>query len=237
MSLPFLYPMGVYVLKYRQFISQATSFTTKLLRNRFGKGPQSVNIALNDQCIIFHLREFISPVENFLLSQEEEEAFRYTRELVMKSMLPELRAFLQEHLETEVTDMYYDWGTHNASGIIVGLLDAGWKDTLEYEGRDAIHAQISEVTRHVQKAPEMITSWWVNPKTLVVFRQGILILIEKELIHLGQGNLLKTAKRRLEKRMLMQAVELENTLGQRVADMYVDWSFDQDHSVIVYIFE
>ncbi|ANF95730.1 Na-translocating system protein MpsC family protein [Paenibacillus bovis] len=224
-------------MKYRQFISQATSFTTKLLRNRFGKGPQSVNIALNDQCIIFHLREFISPVENFLLSQEEEEAFRYTRELIMKSMLPELRSFLQEHLEMEITDMYYDWGMHNASGIIVGLLEAGWKDTLDYEGREAVHAQIIEVTRHVQKAPEIITSWWVNPKTLVVFRQGIIILIEKELIDLGLGSLLKTAKRRLEKRMLLQAVQLDTVLGKSVADLYVDWNFDQDHSVIVYIFE
>ncbi|YCI24504.1 DUF2294 domain-containing protein [Paenibacillus sp. Z6-24] len=227
----------MYALKYRQFVSQATSFTTKLLRERFGKGPQSVHISLNDRCIIFHLREFISPVENFLVNQEEEEAFRYTRELIMKSMLPELSAFLEENLETKVNDMYYDWGMHNASGIIVGLLDEEWKKTVEYGGWESVHAQITELSQYIQKPPELITSWWANPKTLVIFRQGILILIEKELIDLGQGNLLKTAKRRLEKRMLVQEVQLETVLDKKVADLYVDWRFDQDHSLIVYVFE
>ena len=135
----------------QEMVSLATSYTTKLLRNRFGKGPESVSVYISDQCIVFHLRNFISPVEQFLLKQEEEQAFRYTRELIMKSMLPELKTFLNDHLNLSIDELYYDWGMYNASGMIVGLNNHNFGISADYKGKQEVHDQILNITDIVQK--------------------------------------------------------------------------------------
>ncbi|WP_150273408.1 Na-translocating system protein MpsC family protein [Paenibacillus tepidiphilus] len=219
-----------------ELTSQLSSYTGRLLRERFGKGPESVHASIGKQCIALHIRNFIGPVERFLLNKEEEQAFRYTRELLMKSLLPELAAYLKEHMAIEVGELFYDWGIHNASGIIVALLKSEETSVDHYAGRDQVHTQISDVSRKVQKEPEFIDSWWLGPRTLIIKREGILIPLEKELINLGYENTLKTTKRKMEKRYLEDTTTIAPMLGKELSDIYVDWDFDRDTSVIAYTF-
>ncbi|WP_322906729.1 Na-translocating system protein MpsC family protein [Paenibacillus sp. SGZ-1009] len=229
---------GVYKsLNAKSIITQATSYTTKLLRNRFGKGPESVSIHLCKNCVVFHLKNFISPVEKFLISQEEEQAFRYTRDLMMKSLLPELRSFLQHQLHMDVIDWYYDWGLYHASGVIVALLGPETMAAADYKHKQAIQQQIIQTTRALQKPPEYIDSWWINARMLFVFRRGTTILLEKEFITLGYEPMLRLTKDKLEKRLLQKHTGIEQIVGKKIADLYVDWNFEKDHSMIIYLFE
>lgn len=221
----------------QQLVSLATSYTTKLLRSRFGKGPESISVYVTGKCVIFHLKNCISPVEKFLLNQEEEQAFRYTRELIMKSMLPELKNFLNEDLNLTVDELYYDWGIHNASGIIVGLDTAHFEEPIDYNGKQEAHDQILDVISIVQKRSSYIDSWWVNSKILVIFRKGITILLEKELFKLGYEQQLRVAKRKLEKGLLKKNTNLGQLFDKKLADIYIDWDFDLDHSTFVYTFK
>ncbi|BCG61073.1 Na-translocating system protein MpsC family protein [Paenibacillus sp. URB8-2] len=214
---------------------QLSSYTGRLLRERFGRGPESVYASIAKQCIALHIRNFMGPVERFLLSKEEEQAFRYTRELLMKSLLPELSSYIKDELEIEVAEIFYDWGIHNASGMIVALIKGGEAFTDEYAGQDEVHNQINEVSRKVQRFPDLTTSWWINPRTLIVKREGILIPLEKELIDLGYENTLKTTKRKMEKRYL-ETTTISQLFGKELADIYVDWDFDKDNSVIAFTF-
>ena len=216
--------------------NQVSSFTGKLLRDRFGKGPESVHVSISDRCITLHLRNFIGPVEKFLLSKEEEQALRYTRELLMKSLLPELTVYLKNDIGLEVDELFYDWGLHNATGIIVGLFQSAIQISEPYEGQAEVHRQIAALTAKVQKTPERIDSWWSNPKTLIVMREGLLILLEKELLGLGYENVLKTTKRKLEKRVFGQDILIGELVGKELSDVYVDWDFERDRGIVAYIF-
>ncbi|GAB6988430.1 Na-translocating system protein MpsC family protein [Paenibacillus pini] len=218
--------------------NQIAAFTSRLLRDRFGKGPESVHVCIGQQCISIHIRNFIGPVEKFLLNKKEEKTFRYTRELLMQSLLPELLEFLKQEMDItlDINELYYDWGLHNASGIIVGLLPCHTHSSELYTGRDELHNQIIRVTGTVQREPDFIYSWWMNPKTLIVVREGLMILLEKELVQLGFDEVLRTTKRKLEKRYLEEETSNDMIAGKRVADLYVDWNFEQDKSVIAYTF-
>lgn len=225
-------------MKTREMISQSTSYVTKLLRSRFGKGPQSVKIVLSERCIVFQLRNFISPVEDFLLVHNEEETFRYTRELVMNAVLEDLQTFLQQELGLPISDMYYDWGVHNASGMIVGLLEVDSSDKApDYDGKEALERSLSDILEEIQKRPEHMDSWWVDASTLCVYRRGITKLIELELVELGHLDLLKTAKRRLEKRLIAQHVDTGKHIGKSQYELYLDWDFGRDDGIILYVFE
>lgn len=221
----------------KETISLVTSYVGKLLRTRFGKGPESVSVFLNERCIVFHLRNFMGPVEKFLLTQEEEKAFRYTRELLMESLLPELNDFLHDNTGMNVSEFYYDWGVHNASGAIIGMFDPRPIESPDYPGKADLHEKVIEVTAAIQKVPEHIDSWWVNPRMLAVFRQGITVLLEKEMVELGYTEVLKSAKRRLEKRMLEQDADAGIILSKTLTDLYADWDFNLDRSIVIYIFE
>ncbi|WP_238653104.1 Na-translocating system protein MpsC family protein [Paenibacillus piscarius] len=220
-----------------ELTSQLSSYTGRLLRERFGKGPESIHASIGEQCIALHIRNFIGPVERFLLNKEEEQAFRYTRELLMKSLLPELAAYLKENMAIEVGELFYDWGIHNASGMIVALIKNDGTLIDNYAGREEVHAQISEVSRKVQKEPVFIDSWWLGSRILIIKREGILIPLEKELISLGYENTLKTTKRKMEKRYLEDTTTIAPMLGKELSDIYVDWDFDKDTSVIAYTFQ
>lgn len=218
--------------------SRLAGFLGRVLRDRFGKGPESVFVTVDSRCIVFHLRNFLGPVEEYLLSQQEEETFRRTRDMLMKSILPELKTTIAAETGLTFEYMYYDWGLHHRNGIIVGLLaeplqeEDGGED---YPHRQVVHTLVEKVSSDVQKAPERIASFWINPRTLVVFRRGILIMIEKELVTLGYDETLKLAKRRLEKRHLLEDANIGSLYGKQVADIFVDWNFEVDNSVIVYI--
>lgn len=216
--------------------SQLSSYAGRLLRERFGKGPESIYASIGKQCITLHIRNFIGPVERFLLNKEEEQAFRYTRELLMKSLLPELSAYLKDEMGIEVGELFYDWGIHNASGMIVALIKTEGIAIDDYAGREEVHAQINEVSRKVQREPDFTDSWWLNPRTLIIKREGILIPLEKELISLGYENTLKTTKRKMEKRYLEDTTTIAPMLGKELSDIYVDWDFGKDTSVIAYTF-
>ncbi|MEK3696972.1 Na-translocating system protein MpsC family protein [Paenibacillus sp. FSL R10-2199] len=172
-----------------------------------------------------------------MLNKEEEQAFRYTRELLMKSLLPELAAYLKETMAMEVGELFYDWGIHNASGMIVALIKNDAMIIDDYAGRQEVHAQINEVSRKVQKEPVYTDSWWLGPRILIIKREGILIPLEKELIGLGYENTLKTTKRKMEKRYLEDTTTIAPMLGKELSDIYVDWDFDKDTSVIAYTFQ
>lgn len=225
-------------MKHKEMISQSTSYVTKLLRSRFGKGPQSVKIVMSERSIVFQLRNFISPVEDFLLVHNEEETFRYTRDLVMNAVLEDLQNFLQQELGLQISDMYYDWGVHNASGIIVGLMKVDPDhQTPDYDGKDALEHKLSDILEKIQKRPEHLDSWWVDSSILCVYRRGITKLIELELIELGHLDLLKSAKRRLEKRLITEQLNTQDYIGKSQYELYLDWDFDRDDGIVLYIFE
>lgn len=154
----------------------------------------------------------------------------------MKSLLPELSDYLKETMAIEVSEIFYDWGIHNASGMIVALLKNEGVVGEDYAGRDEVHAQINEVSRKVQKEPVFTDSWWLGPRILIIKREGILIPLEKELIGLGYENTLKTTKRKMEKRYLEDTTTIAPMLRKELSDIYVDWDFDKDTSVIAYTF-
>ncbi|WNQ09178.1 Na-translocating system protein MpsC family protein [Paenibacillus aurantius] len=215
------------------------SYLGKQLRDRFGKGPESVYVSSDSCFVTLHIRNFLGPVEKFLLSKQEEKAFRYTRELLMKSLLPELSDSIRETLGLEVEELYYDWGIYNSSGVIVGVAKGSdWVTQFpDYKGKKELHEQINRVSAEVQKWPEMTNSYWMNPRTLIVMRRGILIKIEKELISLGFEEDLKITKRKLEKRHLAEETAVGELFGKTVSDIYVDWDFSLDTSAIVYTFQ
>lgn len=215
---------------------ELASYIGRTLRENFGKGPESVFVSINQRIITVYLRNFTSPTESILLNKDQEEIVQTTRDMLMETLIPEFKAYIRVLTELEVREFYYDWNLHNRSGMFVCIASSS-EHNLEnnYAGKAEIHNEIINVSKQAQKAPEGLTSFLLNNRTLVVTRKGILVPIEKELIRLGSSETLKLAKRNLEKRLLHNNENFEKILNTKIDDSFVDWDFTQDKSVIAFI--
>lgn len=218
--------------------SELASHVGRLLRETFGKGPQSVHVSIYRPFVVFYMRGLLSPTEKILMEQDQVNSVQHTRDLLMKSLIPEIKAYTSLIAGLTFEEFYYDWGLHNLSGIFVGIEANG--DNMEavkqegYAGMEALHQEIDFISQSVEKTPEETYSCLLNDRTLLVIRSGILISIEKELIRMGFEGLLKLAKRNLEKGHLHNSIRLEPILNARINDIFVDWDVHRDKSVIVF---
>ncbi|MCQ4086433.1 Na-translocating system protein MpsC family protein [Saccharibacillus sp. JS10] len=223
-------------MNHPEIVAATTRHVGKMLRQSFGKGPEALDVFLDEVSIVITLKRFANPAEDALLARKDEKTFRYTRELLMKSLVPDLQTFFELELGLPHMSIFYDWNIDQASGVLVGLVqnDSQTKEvTQPYKGQEEVHAQIAALLGMVQRVPDVVRSWWVDPSTLLVFRKGLTILLEKELNEIGQADALKTAKRKLEKKLLWQEAKIGDALDRTLTELYIDWDFDRDDSVIV----
>jgi uncharacterized protein YbcI len=224
-------------LEKKQVQMELSSYIGRTLRENFGKGPESVFVSLGDSVLTVYLRNFMSPMENVLLGQQQQAMVQRTRDILMGTLIPEFKAYIKILTGVEVKEFYYDWSLQNNSGVFVciGSNFAESDFNAEFPGKQAVQEEVRAVSIQAQKEPEEMFSFLLNDRTLVVIRKGILVPIEKELILLGNSETLKLAKRNLEKRLLHNKRNFEEILQSKVVDIFVDWDFQLDKSAIVLI--
>lgn len=212
----------------------------KLLRDNFGKGPDSIFVTIKEPVITVYLKHFLSPTEKVLLDQEQVKIFFQTRDAIMIALIPKIKAYMTVITGMEINEFYYDWGIHNGSGIFVGL---GFEDEdiklrnldEDYRGKREINEEVLSISQKVQRAPVDLFSYQINSRTILVFRKDILVPIEKELIRQGYEEVLRITKQKLEKSYLHNNPHFEAALKTEVTDIFVDWDFGRNKSVIVLI--
>ncbi|WP_456277249.1 Na-translocating system protein MpsC family protein [Bacillus sp. AK128] len=218
---------------------EISGYIGKLFREIFGKGPQSVNTTIGYTFTTIYMRNFLSPSERVLLDQDQEMTILQLRDKLMESITPEVRAYIEIQTGKKIREVYYDWNLHNKSAMITCISDEPLTllDNIdeEYKGKEAINQEISLISEQAQKVPEEIYSCQLNERTILIIRNGILVRIEKELIRLGHGDLLRRVKRNLEKTYLHNTNQFQAILKNKVVDVLVDWDFELDKSVIMLI--
>jgi uncharacterized protein YbcI len=219
--------------------TELSSYISKILRDNFGKGPESVHVSLGGTFITVYIRNFLSPTEKVLMKQKEEETVQHTRDLLMQTLIPEIKAYIKIVTGMDIREFYYDWGLHNKSAMFTGICTDLTNTKLpvneEYSGKGELQTEIINLSQESEKAPEEIYSCQINHRTLLVIRNGILVRIEKQLIRQGMRDQLKLAKRTLEKGLLHNNNHFEAILNTNVVDIFVDWDFDLDKSVIIFV--
>jgi len=215
------------------------SYISKILRDHFGKGPESVSVSAGGHCLTVHLRNFLTNSERRLLQEDHQIIIYQMREKLMQIMIPEIAAYLEQLTGARPEEFYYDWDLQSMSGVIAAFFPEPLPDSppvlFEYEGKGEIEHEIVRISKQGEKAPEEIRSFEINPRTIVIVRKGIFIRIEKEFIRLGHGELLKVVKRSLERDYLRSLRVIRAVPGRKVHQFYIDYNYEQDKSVILLV--
>ncbi|WP_270166558.1 DUF2294 domain-containing protein [Paenibacillus sp. SYP-B4298] len=228
--------MSQQINQHQQLIA---SYTGKLLRDFFGKGPESVFVSLGGNVMAIYLRNFITPTERVLLEQGHEAIIHDMRDRLMETMVPEIADYVENLTENRLEEIYYDWNVKERTMMLLGLFrqQIPGIPPLEtsYTGQLELERELRQISHSNERAPDTIISFELNPRILVVIRQGILLGVEKELIRHGQGELLKRIKKSMEKERLLHNSNFDFILNKRVQDCFVDWNYEQDKSAILLV--
>lgn len=218
--------------------NEIASHIGKMLRDAFGKGPQAVYASFRPPYNVIYLRNFITPIEKILLAQGQITSIQMTRDLVMKWLIPQIKAFLLSRTGMDIVEFYYDWELLNHSGVFV------WRQSNDpellswaqgsYDGKDELHYELGNIGEQIQKRPDQIYSCMINKRTLLIIRCGILIEISIELLRIGSEASLRQAVSHLEKKNLRNN-KFQTILNTNIDDVFIDWDFKMDRSIIVLI--
>ncbi|WP_175073485.1 Na-translocating system protein MpsC family protein [Terribacillus sp. AE2B 122] len=212
-------------------------FTARLLRKHFGKGPEAVFVSFTDDVICIYVRDLLTPVEKVLLENNQFGMVYATRDSLMEKCLPELKEQIKDETGHYFKHFYYDWNMETNGGVIVAVKEE-LRDQADDSSLQEVNKLVAAVTKKTERLPDKVKSVKLNNRTLVIYREGILVNIEKEIVRSGEEEVLRKAKGNLEKQELREAFDKESQLLQGTAqEIFVDWSFEKDQSMIVVIID
>lgn len=219
--------------KKEEYIS---SYISKLLRKKFGRGPQSCQTTVTKHHLVTYIRGFLSPMEDVLLEYGQNKYVDHARTVIITHILDEIKGVVQVTLDVEVLEYYHDWNLPNNSGVLIFVLEteAGQEYKTDVDIK-RIELEVGRISLLVEKIPEKINTYPISPFIYLIERNGILIQIEKALIEKGFENELRFTKDELEKSYFHRDGRFEDIFNKSVIDIFIDWNFKADKSMMVFI--
>lgn len=211
-----------------------SSLLSKLLRKSFGRGPQSCHAFAKSSFLVFYIRGFISPMESVLIQSTGIESIKISRNIIMKKILTELKGILELEFQQDVGSLYHDWNYLNNTGMITVVFEKevpSFESDVEFAEYDDFIKEIERLSILIQKKPDKIKAFQITPKLYLVKRYGILVPIEKAMIHNGYEQELLVTRDKLEKSFFHRHGHFEEIFKKPVADIFVDWNIKDDRSL------
>ncbi|MDN3427270.1 Na-translocating system protein MpsC family protein [Microbacterium sp. APC 3898] len=220
--------------------SEVSGYISGLFRTHFGKGPASVFVAIRKPFVVIHLREFLAPTEKVLMSQKESVRVQEIRDLLMRDLKEQIKLDLLKSAELEIKEIHADWNLENKTGLLILVLNGEAEEKAQEWPKDidkkAFYQEVADASKKAQKEPDKTEVVWLNERTVLIRREGILIEIEKELIRNNFTEQLKLAKRPLEAKLIYNS-SLEQLLNRKITEAFTDWDFKDDIGYMVLLIE
>lgn len=225
-----------YFLESYEISKELSKHLSKLLRHRFGRGPELCHVFIKYHFIVFYIKGFVSAIEEVLIKEEQLDTVSHSRYTVIQSLLPELRGIIELMTGDEVEEFYQDWNIENNTGMIVATLKAKQVESISthFQSREQMIEEIDRISGIIQKQPNKTEVYQITPEVYVSTRDGILVLIEKALITKGFEKPLILTKTELEKAYFHHNSNFNQIFQREINDIFIAWDFKNDKALTVF---
>lgn len=218
-------------------LKSVSSYASKWLRQKFGRGPESCRSYLAGRFLVFVVRGFLSPMEEVLLQQGQVDTVHASRQVIIEKLLSELQGVLQVTMDVQVRNFYHDWNLPSNTGMIVAMLEspparADAQALTEFPGKAECLAEVHRISGMTERMPDHVEIYQITPQIYLIWREGILLRLEKALIAKGLAKELRLTKAELEKSYFNHDSRLSDILQAPMEDLFVDWNLKDDNSLI-----
>ena len=215
------------------------AYTGKALRDHFGKGPVNIHVSYKRPFLIIYVKDFLGPMENILLQQNEEQRIVKSREFIMEKFCLQIQSDIEDMVNGTIKEWYFDWNLKAHSGMIWVVMDEELSKKDSWPGhlnQRAFERKIVNMSIKGQKEPAYTKAYWIDERSIMVYRSGVFVEIEKELIKAGFEEQLKIAKRPMERRLFGEE-HMQPILQRKITDVFTDWDFEEDKGYMILALE
>ena len=156
----------------------------------------------------------------------------------MRDLKEQIKLDLLKSAELEIKEIHADWNLENKTGILILVLNGEAEEKAQEWPKDidkkAFYQEVADASKKAQKEPDKTEVVWLNERTVLIRREGI--LIEIEMIRNNFTEQLKLAKRPLEAKLIYNS-SLEQLLNRKITEAFTDWDFKDDIGYMVLLIE
>lgn len=224
--------------KYEQVKENLTiisAYTSKLLRDIFGRGPQHCHSNFSLPFLVLYIRGFRSDMENALVySTATDEAFT-SRNKLINDHLDKLKTKVEDAFGLYVNDSFHDWDYQSDTGVIVFSFledNAGYGEA--FPKAKSLRHEMEVISDTKEKLPNSSQVYQVTDQIYIAQRSGILTEVEKAMIKEGYHPELHKIKKELEKKFFTSKVNYSKVFRKSLRKIYISLSLMEDKSYICF---
>ncbi|WP_226669919.1 Na-translocating system protein MpsC family protein [Metabacillus litoralis] len=220
---------------YQEDLLLLSSSFSKMLKKKFGKGPEACFITYHSNKLLVHIRNFVTPAEDVLVKSDQLKLAYSFRTSVMEIVFKEFLEEASELLGISFDSYYEDWNYEDNSGLILfeNTSSLMWEETkLNPIWKDEIFDQVIQICSEIHKVPNTLEIVKIKPTLYVIECQRILLKVEKILFQKGQLNIIHERSFEIRKCYMEQRETLQHIFGSKIDHLYLMWDYKKDRSLL-----
>ncbi|GIN64135.1 hypothetical protein J27TS8_41280 [Robertmurraya siralis] len=210
---------------------------SKMLKKRFGKGPESCLTVLNKGRLYIFVRNFITPAEEVLIENEEWELANHFRSAVFDSVIQEFIAKASKVLEIDFKYFFHDWNYSSNTGLVfLEHLHVDEEKVILDSQSNRFLKVVEEIGLQLHKKPEEIRMFMNTHNMCGIEISGIQTHLETLLFKNGNSHFLQQHLTHIKQGYLKHKKQLESILNYSVDDVFVMCDYERNRYVLFLIF-
>ncbi|MFD1735039.1 Na-translocating system protein MpsC family protein [Bacillus salitolerans] len=220
--------------QYQENLLHLSSTFSKILKQRFGKGPETCAVTYHSKRVTVYVRNFITPAEEVLVDSGQMNLAINFRNAVMDRVAKEFIREAMVSLDISLDSYYYDWDYENNTGVMLlqSSTDKYFNEASAIRGK--IFNQIMFVSSEVHKVPKRLDLIRLNQNIVVVECKGIMLQVEKVLYQKGHLDILQERSREIKDRYLEYKNVFASIFERDVLSIYMAWDYAEDSCYIFF---
>lgn len=179
------------------------------------------------------------PYEKIIQEDGDMELLSKVIQISTKNINSQIVKYIEFITGIPTEEIYYDWNTDNGSRMLMGISKRRYEiypsTSSNYFGDQLLNKEMIKLGHFADSIPETITSFCLNSKFFIFEREGGITRLEKEMELTGYGDIIKKAKRQLEKEYLKNNFCIKNIIDSGYMDIFIDWNFSKNKSIVVLV--
>lgn len=216
-----------------------TSVLSKLMKQRFGKGPENCFISLRSGRLSVYVRNFMTPAEEVLLGFDKINLIYQFRYTVMEKVYQEFAQEARSLMDLELDSFCSDWDYDTNTGIM--LLEnrksgenASGAEEIEPHVRERLFERIIQICSEVHKVPQKLSLVKLDANLFVVTCTDVMLHVENILYRRGCWDLLYERSGEIKKSFLSRKDSFRDIFGRIVESIFMAWDYPGERSYIFF---
>nr|WP_263323700.1 DUF2294 domain-containing protein [Neobacillus sp. Marseille-Q6967] len=214
-----------------------SSTFSKLVKRRFGKGPETSYVVSKGTRLYIFMRNFITPAEEVLIENNELNLATTFRNTVINAVCVEFVAEVSKILGRTFDYFFHDWNYEMNTGLLL-LEGSHSNEEVKIDGllEDNLFKLIKEVSTGFHKRPDSLKIVKFTSNMCVVESTGVLYGLKRLLYEQRNGDVLQQESREIKKGYLRHKELFQEVFSRRIEDLFIMWDYENDRNYLIFTF-